>query len=120
MTTPLADRIKSLIRSNGPISVADYFSICLSDPKDGYYQSKQPFGSSGDFTTAPEVSQLFGEMLGIFVVHAWQQHQMPSQTCLIEIGPGRGTMMLDMLRVVSQLAPQLFQAMSVHYQSLKQ
>lgn len=114
MSTPLAERIKTLIRANGPISVADYFAICLSDPKDGYYQTKQPFGSTGDFTTAPEVSQLFGEMIGIFLVHAWQQHKMPADVRFIEIGPGRGTMMLDMLRVISQLAPSLFQSMSIH------
>lgn len=114
MSTPLAKRIKTLIRTNGPITVAEYFALCLSDPKDGYYQTKQPFGSTGDFTTAPEISQLFGEMVGVFLLHAWQQHQMPSNVRLVEIGPGRGTMMLDMLRVISQLAPSLFETMSIH------
>jgi SAM-dependent MidA family methyltransferase len=114
MSTPLADRIKSLIRANGPISVADYFAICLGDPQHGYYQTKQPFGTTGDFTTAPEVSQLFGEMIGVFLLHAWQQHNMPSDVQLIEIGPGRGTMMLDILRVISQLAPLLYQNMSIN------
>lgn len=70
MTTPLAQRIKSLIRLNGPLSVTDFFSLCLADPEHGYYRSREPFGRSGDFITAPEVSQLFGEMLGVFVVHA--------------------------------------------------
>lgn len=114
MTTPLAQRIKALIRANGPITVADYFALCLSDPQHGYYQTKQPFGTTGDFTTAPEISQLFGEMIGIFLVHAWQQHQAPSDVRLIEIGPGRGTMMLDMLRVISQLAPSMFETASIH------
>ena len=114
MSTPLGDRIKSLIRANGPISVAEYFSLCLSDPQHGYYKTKQPFGSEGDFTTAPEISQLFGEMIGIFLVHAWQQQKMPQNIRLIEIGPGRGTMMLDVIRVISQLAPTLYQTLTIH------
>ena len=112
--TPLADKIKSLIRINGPISVTDYFALCLADPEYGYYRTREPFGTAGDFVTAPEVSQLFGEMLGIFMVHAWQQHGSPSPVSLVEIGPGRGTMMLDMLRVIRKLAPQLFDGLSVH------
>ena len=74
MTTPLARKIKSIIAEAGPITVADYFAICLADPEHGYYRSREPFGRSGDFTTAPEISQLFGELIGIFVVHAWQGH----------------------------------------------
>ncbi|WP_377296340.1 class I SAM-dependent methyltransferase [Rhizobium sp. SGZ-381] len=114
MTTPLADKIKNLIRANGPISVTDYFALCLADPDHGYYRTREPFGRHGDFVTAPEISQLFGEMLGIFMVHAWQQHGAPSPVNLVEIGPGRGTMMLDMLRVIAKLAPALHEALSVH------
>ena len=114
MTTPLAQRIKSLIRLNGPLSVTDFFALCLADPEHGYYKSREPFGRSGDFITAPEVSQLFGEMLGVFVVHAWQRHGAPAEVRLVEIGPGRGTMMSDMLRVVSRIAPPLYEAMQVH------
>jgi SAM-dependent MidA family methyltransferase len=114
MTTPLAQRIKSLIRLNGPLSVTDYFSLCLADPEHGYYKSREPFGRSGDFITAPEVSQLFGEMLGVFVVHAWQRHGAPAGTQLVEIGPGRGTMMSDMLRVIRRIAPPLYETMQVH------
>ncbi|MDZ7926836.1 MAG: class I SAM-dependent methyltransferase [Agrobacterium sp.] len=114
MTTPLAQRIKSLIRLNGPLSVTDFFALCLADPEHGYYKSREPFGRSGDFITAPEVSQLFGEMLGVFVVHAWQRHGGPAEVRLVEIGPGRGTMMSDMLRVVSRIAPPLYEAMQVH------
>ena len=77
MPTPLARKIKALIRTNGPISVTDYFALCLADPEYGYYRTRDPFGRAGDFTTAPEVSQLFGEMLGIFLVHAWQKHGGP-------------------------------------------
>lgn len=114
MTTPLADKIKTLIRMNGPISVTDYFALCLADPDYGYYRTREPFGAGGDFITAPEISQLFGEMVGIFMVHAWQQHGSPTPVNLVEVGPGRGTMMLDMLRVIRKLAPALFESLDVH------
>ncbi|MBB3655202.1 SAM-dependent MidA family methyltransferase [Rhizobium sp. BK650] len=114
MTTPLGEKIKTIIQANGPISVTDYFSLCLADPEHGYYRTREPFGRSGDFVTAPEVSQLFGEMIGVFVVHAWQRHGTPAGVRLVEIGPGRGTMMADMLRVISRIAPPLFDNMTVH------
>jgi SAM-dependent MidA family methyltransferase len=115
MPTPLAEKIKALIRMNGPISVTDYFALCLADPEFGYYKTRDPFGRGGDFVTAPEVSQLFGEMIGIFLVHAWRKHLMPKRAVRIaEIGPGRGTMMADILRVVSKIAPELYDAATVH------
>ncbi|MDE1991922.1 MAG: class I SAM-dependent methyltransferase [Rhizobiaceae bacterium] len=114
MTTALGEKIKTIIRANGPLSITDYFSLCLADPQYGYYKTREPFGRMGDFVTAPEVSQLFGEMIGIFMVHAWQRHGTPSGVRLVEIGPGRGTMMSDMLRVIGKLAPQLYDVMSVH------
>jgi len=114
VTTPLAEKIKSIIRMNGPISVTDYFALCLADPDYGYYKTRDPFGRAGDFVTAPEVSQLFGEMLGIFLVHAWQRHGSPEKARLVEIGPGRGTMMADMLRVIARLAPELYTGMTIH------
>ncbi|AYD01660.1 class I SAM-dependent methyltransferase [Neorhizobium sp. NCHU2750] len=112
--TPLARKIKTIIRTNGPISVTDYFALCLADPEFGYYRTREPFGSFGDFITAPEISQLFGEMVGIFMVHAWQQHGTPKDVRLVEIGPGRGTMMADMLRVIKRIAPDLFENLAVH------
>lgn len=114
MTTALGEKIKTIIRANGPISVTDYFSLCLADPQHGYYRTREPFGPSGDFVTAPEVSQLFGEMIGVFMVHAWQRHGTPPGVRLVEIGPGRGTMMSDMLRVIRRLAPLLYDSMQVH------
>ncbi|WP_337268946.1 class I SAM-dependent methyltransferase [Oryzifoliimicrobium ureilyticus] len=114
MTTTLGEKIKAIIRANGPISVTDYFSLCLADPEYGYYATREPFGRLGDFVTAPEVSQLFGEMIGVFTVHAWQRHNTPANVRLVEVGPGRGTMMADMLRVIARLAPPLFDTMSVH------
>ncbi|MGZ2484682.1 SAM-dependent MidA family methyltransferase [Rhizobium pisi] len=114
MTTALGEKIKAIIQANGPISVTDYFSLCLADPEHGYYRTREPFGRAGDFVTAPEVSQIFGEMIGVFIVHAWQRHGTPDGVRLVEIGPGRGTMMADMLRVISRIAPPLFDAMTVH------
>ncbi|CAN7542643.1 class I SAM-dependent methyltransferase [Rhizobium sp. LjRoot30] len=114
MSTRLGDKIKALIRANGPISVTDYFALCLADPEHGYYKTRHPFGHAGDFITAPEVSQLFGEMLGVFMVHTWQRHDTPAHVRFVEIGPGRGTMMADMLRVISRIAPSLYGTMTVH------
>lgn len=114
MATPLAQKLKALIRANGPISVTDFFSLCLADPEHGYYRTREPFGREGDFVTAPEVSQLFGEMLGVFMVHAWQKHGSPKGVRFTEIGPGRGTMMADMMRVVAKLAPSLYDDASFH------
>lgn len=114
MTTPLAEKIRAIISAHGPISVTDYFALCLADPEYGYYQTRDPFGRGGDFVTAPEVSQLFGEMIGIFLVHAWEKHLRPRRNVRIaEIGPGRGTMMADILRVV-KLAPDLYAAATIH------
>lgn len=114
MTTPLAEKIKTFIRANGPISVTDYFALCLADPEHGYYKTREPFGAAGDFTTAPEISQLFGEMVGIFLVQAWKAHGAPSEFHLAEIGPGRGTMMADIIRVIKKLAPDMFEAAQIH------
>lgn len=114
MTTPLAEKIKAIILANGPISVTDYFSLCLADPEYGYYKTREPFGRSGDFITAPEISQLFGEMMGIFLVQAWQRHGEPAPVTIAEIGPGRGTMMADILRVIAKLSPALYEAADVH------
>lgn len=115
MTTPLAEKIKAIISVNGPISVTDYFALCLADPEHGYYKTRDPFGRGGDFVTAPEVSQLFGEMIGVFLVEAWRKHLKPSRNLRIaEIGPGRGTMMADILRTIRQLAPELYDAATVH------
>lgn len=114
MTTPLAEKIKAFVLANGPISVTDFFALCLADPEHGYYKTREPFGAKGDFTTAPEISQLFGEMIGIFLVRAWQAHGSPQEFNLAEIGPGRGTMMADILRVIKKLAPDMYEAAQVH------
>ena len=114
MTTPLGRKIIDLIELNGPLSVADYFHLCLADPEHGYYQVEEPFGESGDFTTAPEISQLFGELIGIFFVQAWQAMNRPANLQCVELGPGRGTLMADIQRVMIALAPDLAGSASFH------
>jgi SAM-dependent MidA family methyltransferase len=94
----LENKIVRLIEANGPLSVADYMAICLYDPEHGYYMTREPFGVSGDFTTAPEISQMFGELVAIWLFSSWHTLGAPSPVTLAEIGPGRGTMMKDMLR----------------------
>ncbi len=112
--TPLAQKIIRIIEQGGPLRISDYFALCLADPEHGYYQAREPFGRSGDFITAPEISQLFGEMIGVFLVHAWQAQASPENVRIVEIGPGRGTLMSDALRVVSRLAPELFATATIH------
>lgn len=110
---PLAARIADLITVGGPITVADYMAICLGDPDDGYYFTRDPFGTAGDFVTAPEISQMFGEIVGAALVEGWQSVGAPSPVHLVELGPGRGTLMADILRVV-RLKPELSEALDVH------
>ena len=97
----MTDFLKQLIKQievNGPINIADYMSECLCHPRYGYYMTRDPFGVNGDFTTSPEISQTFGEMIGLWVAVCWQQLGMPAPFHLIELGPGRGTLMSDILR----------------------
>lgn len=112
--TPLEEKIHQLIRHNGPISIADYFTLCVGDPDHGYYSTRDPFGAKGDFTTAPEISQLFGELVGLCLLLAWQARGRPQTVRLVEIGPGRGTLMADVQRVIQALAPDLAAVASAH------
>ncbi len=102
-STLLSVRLKAQIARIGPISVEHYMDVCLSDAAAGYYASKQPIGAAGDFITAPEVSQIFGELLGLWAYASWQSMGSPQQVVLAELGPGRGTLMADALRAVSRL-----------------
>ncbi len=95
----LPDLIDMQIRTTGPMSVATYMGLCLTHPNKGYYKLADPLGAKGDFITAPEISQMFGELLGFFFVNLWQQMGQPKEFTLLELGPGRGTLMADMLRV---------------------
>lgn len=94
----LTSRLKQRIVRDGPISVADYMQACLADERDGYYTSRQPIGAEGDFVTAPEVSQIFGELLGLWAVAVWQSMGEPSAVTVAELGPGRGTLLADAAR----------------------
>ena len=110
--TPLALQIKEMIRREGPISVHRYVSLCLQDPERGYYRHRQAIGRQGDFITAPEISQVFGELIGLWSVVVWRQMGMPDPFHLIELGPGRGTLMRDALRA-ARLAPAFLKAAQV-------
>lgn len=110
----LGTKIARLIRTTGPLPVSDYMALCLFDPEHGYYTTREPFGRAGDFITAPEISQMFGELVGAWLVGVWRDLGEPRNTMLAEIGPGRGTLMKDILRAVSRLAPDLIGSGSVH------
>ena len=96
--TKLAELLIERIIETGPISLADYMAECLLHPKHGYYSTRDPFGADGDFTTAPEISQMFGELLGLCLAQTWLQQGSPEKFTLAELGPGRGTLMADVLR----------------------
>ena len=93
--TPLEQEIRRIIAFDGPIPVAEYMRLCLGHPKHGYYVTRDPFGAAGDFTTAPEISQMFGELIGAWAATVWRQMGSPAEVKLIELGPGRGTLMAD-------------------------
>lgn len=104
--------LRSRITQDGPISVADYMSECLLHPEYGYYTTRNPLGATGDFTTAPEISQMFGELLGLCLVQCWLDQDEPSPFILAELGPGRGTLMADMLRA-TKAVPGFHEAMQL-------
>jgi NADH dehydrogenase [ubiquinone] 1 alpha subcomplex assembly factor 7 len=109
----LAQEIAELIRQEGPLSVSRYMALCLGHPRHGYYMKQDPFGADGDFTTAPEISQVFGELVGLWAASVWQAMGAPASIRLVELGPGRGTLMQDMLRAARAL-PGFREALSVH------
>ena len=112
--TPLAFKLKAAIARSGPMSVAHYMSACLWDDEYGYYATRSPIGDNGDFVTAAEISQIFGELIGIWSAVVWQ-HVLgaPPSLRLVEYGPGRGTMMRDALRA-ARVAPAFIKAAEVH------
>lgn len=111
--TVLEDIIKQRIREDGPMDMATYMSLCLGHPEHGYYMTRDPFGRGGDFTTAPEISQMFGEMIGAWLVDSWMKMGSPNPVTLLECGPGRGTLIADILRATKNV-PQFHDAVQVH------
>jgi SAM-dependent MidA family methyltransferase len=111
--TPLARLLARRIAATGPITLADYMADCLTHPVHGYYTTRDPLGAAGDFTTAPEISQMFGELLGLSLAQAWLDQGAPAQVVLAELGPGRGTLMADVLRATRGV-PGFHAAVRVH------
>ena len=95
------------------MTLAEYMAMALGDPDHGYYMRAEPFGAGGDFITAPEISQIFGELLGLWCADTWTRMGAPDPVILCELGPGRGTLMADALRAAASV-PAFFDALHVH------
>jgi SAM-dependent MidA family methyltransferase len=109
---PLASRLRDRIAREGSISVHDYMEACLGDRSSGYYATRAPIGEAGDFITAPEISQIFGELIGVWCIAIWQAMGAPRSPIVAELGPGRGTLMADAFRVFRS-APEFLARVSV-------
>jgi len=96
--SPLENEIRRLIVAAGPMPLADYMRLCLTHPEYGYYLTGDPIGTTGDFITAPEISQMFGELIGVWMASVWKQMGSPENVRIVELVPGRGTLMVDALR----------------------
>jgi NADH dehydrogenase [ubiquinone] 1 alpha subcomplex assembly factor 7 len=112
-SSPLEIEIRRRIKLAGPMPVRQFMTLCLTHPQHGYYMTRDPLGRSGDFITAPEISQVFGELLGLWAASVWHLMGQPENIRIIELGPGRGTMMLDALRA-AQVVPAFRAAIVVH------
>lgn len=112
-TAPLAQRLARRVAATGPLTLAEYMAECLLDPTHGYYTTRDPLGAAGDFTTAPEISQMFGELVGLALAQAWLDQGAPEPITLAELGPGRGTLMADLLRA-TRTVPGFAAAARVH------
>ena len=111
--TGLRDHLARRITLEGPLTVAQYMADCLGHPRFGYYLTRDPLGAAGDFTTAPEISQMFGELLGLWAAERWQAMGSPDPVILAELGPGRGTLMADALRA-AKAVPGFLAAARIH------
>ncbi len=108
--TALGAELKAMIAADGPLGIDALMTQCLTHPRHGYYMGRDPFGRGGDFITAPEVSQMFGELIGVWCAAAWRMMDAPDIINLVELGPGRGTLMTDMARA-AKVMPGLGQAL---------
>ena len=112
--TPLLEHLRGLIRASGPLTVERYMAIALWHPEWGYYAIRKPVGAHGDFVTAPEISQVFGELIGLWLADIWQRSGAPDPVILCELGPGNGTLMADLLRAAATV-PAFRRAVRVHF-----
>jgi len=110
---PLLDRLRQRIARHGPLPVDQYMQACLEDPQHGYCQRSATIGAGGDFITSPEISQIFGELIGLWSAIVWDGMGRPSPLRLVELGPGRGTLMRDVLHA-AHTVPQFVDAATVH------
>ena len=108
----LAERLSRMIAQDGPLSQAEYMAICLHDPADGYYATRPGLGAEGDFITAPEVSQMFGELIGLWAMGVWRALGRPSRVALAELGPGSGALASDLMRA-ARLDPDFLKAIEL-------
>ncbi|KAJ2741563.1 hypothetical protein GGI20_005099 [Coemansia sp. BCRC 34301] len=113
--TPLAKHIRDKILATGPISVAQYMQLALTSPVGGYYTRGQVFGREGDFVTSPEISQMFGEVIAIWYVMQWETMGRPPKTAFVELGPGRGTLMGDIMRAAKRFKPFYDSIQAIHF-----
>jgi SAM-dependent MidA family methyltransferase len=111
--SPLAGEIRRLIGIAGPMPIAEYMQLCLTHPQYGYYTTRDPLGARGDFITAPEISQMFGELIGLWLASVWQLLGAPENVRLIELGPGRATLLIDALRA-AKTVPGFLTAIVLH------
>ncbi len=111
--TPLEAELVAIIAADGPIPIDRYMDLCLSHPRHGYYRTRDPLGTGGDFVTAPEISQMFGELIGLWCADLWLRAGRPEAVAIVEPGPGRGTLMADLLRAAAAV-PGLVDALAVH------
>jgi NADH dehydrogenase [ubiquinone] 1 alpha subcomplex assembly factor 7 len=112
--TPLARAIAQIIRDEGPMALDRYMALCLGHPEHGYYTARDPFGETGDFITAPEASQIFGELIGVWCISVYRALAAPPRINLIELGPGRGRLMRDIIRA-ARVAPDFGRAVEIHF-----
>lgn len=110
--SPLKERLAREIALTGPMTVADYVTRCLHDPQSGYYATRPAIGATGDFITAPMISQMFGELISLWAVELWERLGAPERVRLVEVGPGDGTLMADALRA-ARLAPEFVRAIDL-------
>ncbi len=111
--SPLEALIRAEIAAEGPMRLSRYMSLCLGHPRHGYYMRRDPFGAAGDFVTAPEITQMFGELLGLWAVQLWRDMGAPAHVALVELGPGRGVLMADALRAIRAAAPDFAAAVQI-------